>query len=277
MISIYYPKFSVVTVVRNAENSIEQTVQSVLSQDYPNVEYIVVDGQSTDQTLTILKSFEKRIDFLISEPDNGIFDAMNKGASLASGTWIIYMNSGDYFYEKNSISKLTQLLNSDADVIFAGAEKILIDELETRHFHVYPGNVDQIWRHMPTVHQSTIVRLSVQRQYGFNIDYQWCADHDMLARLYQDGKKFVSSTTLFCYFDCSGGQKRDPLLFIRERWRLSQGLVPLPSRLIFYGSEFFHCTVWGRFVTMIKQFIPKQALLNLRRMRNTHGVGSSSL
>jgi glycosyltransferase involved in cell wall biosynthesis len=274
--SLSSPKVSVVTVVRNSEESIEKTIKSVFSQDYSNLEYIVIDGASTDSTLTILETYRDHINILISEADNGIFDAMNKAIPLASGDWIIFMNSGDYFYDRSSLSQLSHLLKSDVDVILAGCEKILIDDLETRHFQILPGNIANVWKHMPTVHQSTIVRLTTQKQYKFNTNYQWCADHDALARMYHDNKKFVSSESLFCYFDCSGGQKRDPLLFIKERWSLSQDLVPFYTRFFFYGLEVFHCIIWGAIVTYLKQIIPKSLLLKLRRYRKTSGIDLST-
>ena len=265
------PKVSVVTVVRNAETTIESTIVSVLSQSYPNLEYIVIDGKSDDRTNFIIEGYREQIDTYLSEPDQGIFDAMNKGAKLASGDWIIYMNAGDYFYTPDSLMQLKDALKSDADVILAGAEKILEDELETRHFRTMPGEVAEIWRQMPIVHQATLVRLSCQQQYQFNTRYTWCADHDLLARMYRDGKKFLRQEHLICYYDCSGGKVRDPKLFIWERWRLSRGLVPWYRHLLQYGSELFHCTVWGKVVSIVKMFLPASTILRLRRWRGTAG------
>lgn len=267
-----FPKVSIVTVVRNAESTLENTILSVIAQDYPQLEYIVVDGKSSDKTNLIIKKYRSNIDIHISESDNGIFDAMNKGAKRASGEWIIYMNAGDSFYSSDSLSKLADALNSEADVILAGVEKVLIDELETRRFYTKPGTVEEIWRHMPTAHQAILVRLSCQLQYKFDTSYIWCADHDMIARLYQDGKKFLSQEQIICYFDCNGGKNRDPKLFIRERWRLSRGLVPWYRRWLQYGSELFHCIVWGKFVSVVKLLLPKSTILKLRRLRGTAGV-----
>lgn len=263
------PKVSIVTVTRNAESTIEQTISSIISQDYPNLEYIVVDGDSNDKTKSIIQKFINEIDIYISEPDQGIFDAMNKASEVASGDWIIYINSGDCFYDSRSLSKLNFALSSSADVIFAGAEKILVDELETRRFHIMPGSIENIWQQMPTSHQATLVRLTCQRKYKFDTSYIWCADHDMLARMYRDGKKFLAQKCLICQFDCSGGKNRDPKLFIRERWRLSNGLAPWYNRIFQYGSELFHCTVFGKLVVIFKWLLPKSTILTLRRLRGT--------
>jgi glycosyltransferase involved in cell wall biosynthesis len=272
MINISCPKVTVVTVVRNAENVIEKTIKSVLEQNYPNVEYIVIDGDSQDKTQLIIENYSHQIDKYISEPDRGIYDAMNKGAKLATGDWILYMNAGDYFYAPNSLSNLTSALNSDADVILAGLEEVLVDDLETRHFQRMPKPIKEIWRSMPTSHQATLVRLSCQLEYGFDTSYIWCADHDFLARMYRKGKKFVNQDILFCVFDCNSNNSRDIMMFISERWKLSKGLVPFYRRLIQYGSEWIHCKIWGKIVKIIKSFLPSTTILQLRKWRGTSGL-----
>lgn len=265
------PRVTVVTVVRNAQLVIENTIVSVLNQNYQNVEYIVIDGDSDDTTCDIIHRYCNGIDRFVSEPDGGIYDAMNKAAEMASGDWIVYMNAGDLFYCKNSISRLLPSLQSDADVIFAGVEEILQDDFETRRFQRLPRPIEDIWKHIPTSHQATIVRTDTQRAYGFDTSYVWCADHDLLVRLYQDGKKFVSETYLFCCFDCGSGYDRDPIVFIKERWRLSTGIVSLPKRLLHYGYEWLQYKGWGQCVRFVKRFLPRSTILRLRRIRGTDG------
>lgn len=265
------PKVTVVTVAKDAQSVIEKTISSVLSQDYENVEYIVIDGGSQDTTIAIIQKYADSIDQFVSEPDDGIYDAMNKAAELASGDWIVYMNAGDLFYGKDSIGRLLPSLQSDADVILAGVEEILTDNVETRRFQRLPRPVEAVWKHMPASHQSTLVRTKLQKMYKFDTSYVWCADHDLLARLYRDNKKFVSEPFLFCFFDCVGGLSRDPAVFIQERWRLSMGLVPYVRRLSYYGYEWFHCKVWGRCTNFAKQFLSKTVILKLRQLRGTDG------
>ncbi|MCM1140043.1 MAG: glycosyltransferase [Muribaculum sp.] len=110
-------KVSIITVCYNAVSEIESTIRSVLAQSYENLEYIVVDGGSTDGTLDILNRYSDCIHALISEPDKGIFDAMNKGITLASGDYINFMNAGDSFYSPDSISNIMRLKKTESDFL----------------------------------------------------------------------------------------------------------------------------------------------------------------
>ena len=103
-----FPKVTIVTVTYNAEEYLEQTIKSVIKQDYPNIEYIIIDGASSDRTVEIIKEYQKYISYWTSEPDSGIYDAMNKGIDIATGEWINFMNAGDSFVEKNTISKVVK-------------------------------------------------------------------------------------------------------------------------------------------------------------------------
>ena len=119
------PLITVVTVVRNGEKTLEETILSVINQTYTNIEYIIVDGASTDGTLDIVRKYEDRIDYWISEPDKGIYDAMNKGIDLATGEWINFMNSGDFFVKKDVLEKVFTQRNWDGvDIIYGNSIQI---------------------------------------------------------------------------------------------------------------------------------------------------------
>jgi glycosyltransferase involved in cell wall biosynthesis len=108
------PKVSIVTVCYNAEDFIEETILSVLDQTYFNIEYIIIDGKSTDNTLKIIDKYIKDISILVSEKDNGVFDAMNKGIKISTGDWVIFMNAGDTFYSENTVTLLN--LNNKEEI-----------------------------------------------------------------------------------------------------------------------------------------------------------------
>lgn len=114
-------KISIITVVFNGENYLEQTIQSVLSQSYPDIEYIVVDGGSSDSSVDIIRKYETGISKWISEPDEGIADAMNKGIALASGDYLLFLHADDYLYENDVIEKFIEdTKQSDADILAYG-------------------------------------------------------------------------------------------------------------------------------------------------------------
>src|ERR1700753_3551193 len=119
---MFQPKLSVITVVYNDVKGIERTMLSVLNQTYPNIEYILIDGLSTDGTLDIIKKYQDRIK-LISEKDAGIYDAMNKGLAIATGDYVLFMNSGDELYSRETVANVFAAA-TDADIYYGETEMI---------------------------------------------------------------------------------------------------------------------------------------------------------
>ena len=110
------PTFSIITVTFNAEKFLERTILSVLGQTYPRIEYILVDGASKDGTLAIVENYAPRIDKWVSEPDAGLYDAMNKGMKMASGDYICFLNAGDSFYEPETLQKMVDSIQSQSEL-----------------------------------------------------------------------------------------------------------------------------------------------------------------
>ena len=111
-------KFSIITVTYNSVNSIEKSIRSVLAQSYPDREYIIIDGGSKDGTVDIIRHYSDRINYWVSEPDKGIYDAMNKGIKIATGDYLIFMNADDVFADTEVLQKVAGLIKADADVIY---------------------------------------------------------------------------------------------------------------------------------------------------------------
>lgn len=118
------PLVSIITIVYNRSKHLAQTVESILGQSYNNVEYIVIDGGSTDGTLDIIRRYEHAIDYWISEPDEGISDAFNKGLTASTGQWLNFMNCGDRFALPETIQNFADNINEKADLIFGKANVI---------------------------------------------------------------------------------------------------------------------------------------------------------
>lgn len=169
------PKITVVTVVYNGEKTIENTIKSVLNQTYSNIEYIIIDGNSSDGTVGLVKKYKNKITKFVSEPDKGIYDAMNKAIGLATGQWINFLNSGDVFYNNEVISKIFSA-DYDFDVLYGGV--ILRwkfgDEL------CLP---DKKKKEMPFCHQSCFTKTKLLKEFNFDLKYKICADRNLYKQI----------------------------------------------------------------------------------------------
>lgn len=180
-------KISIITVCYNSSSTIKDAINSVLAQDYPNIEYIIVDGNSADGTRDIIQSYGQKITKWISEPDKGIYDAMNKGIAMATGDVVGILNSDDFYFNNEIVSHVAAVFNSeDIDATFA--DLIFVD----------PGNLNKVvrtyssrrwnpakfaWGFMPA-HPTVFVKRKYYEQFGlFETDYKIAADYEILIRL----------------------------------------------------------------------------------------------
>ena len=174
------PFFSIITVVLNNEKFLEQTIKSVLSQKYKNFEYIIIDGGSTDNTIKIIKKYEKNIDYWVSEKDKGLYDAFNKGMSIAKGEFIGIINSDD-LYTKNSLSIISKyvLNNKKIDFIFGSVKK------HWGILHGYrPEKIFYSWGFYSSHSTGFFLRRIAASKVGlYNIMYKYHADYDYFYRL----------------------------------------------------------------------------------------------
>lgn len=183
------PKISIITVVYNDVRNIKKTINNVLKQDYPNIEYIIIDGASTDGTLDIITSYSDQGVKYISEPDKGLYDAMNKGAKLATGEWLIYRNSGDYFYSHNTISDVFRNYIDNNESIIAGRLRFFKQDCYRDVFNSYPSI--SMWEDMPFLHPATFIRRSVQLQHPYDIKYRNSADYKFFLEILNCNHKYL--------------------------------------------------------------------------------------
>lgn len=175
------PKISVVTVCLNTEDTIAATIESVLGQTYQNLEYLIIDGMSADGTQKIIRSYEDDVRVrVLSERDNGLYNAMNKGLDLCDGQYLLYMNSGDLFHDKKVLEDMAPYL--EADLVYGNTvrRKAAGDQLEKYH-----GRHKLMWLLMSgrmMSHQSLFVRVEVMRQLRFDESYRISADYDFVVR-----------------------------------------------------------------------------------------------
>ena len=218
------PKVSIITVVFNGENIIEKTMQSVLDQTYPNIEYIIVDGKSTDKTLQIIEKYKERIAVLISEKDKGLYDAMNKGLSAATGDYVWFMNGGDQINDADVLTTIFSQ-NIDADIFYSDTN--LIDEegkylsllSEIGHNNA-PQNLTykSMQRGMVVCHQSFIAKRDITSP--FNLKYKISADIDWVIKCLKKSK--LSHKLDFCLsqFMVGGVSSKNRWRAVRERFFL---------------------------------------------------------
>ncbi|MDD2384932.1 MAG: glycosyltransferase family 2 protein [Sulfurospirillaceae bacterium] len=179
-------KISIITVVWNNAQTIKDAIDSVLGQTYKNIEYIIIDGASTDGTVEIVQSYGDKISKFVSEPDNGLYDAMNKGLALASGDIVGILNSDDFYMDECVIEKVINVLKANnVDSIFADLVYVKANDLEktVRYYDsstCFPANFKKA---MYPAHPTFFVKREIYEKYGyFKTDYKIAADFDLMAR-----------------------------------------------------------------------------------------------
>ena len=218
---------TVVTDCRNVKSSLEKTMNSLLHQSYAHIDYVIIDGASTDGTPEMLGKTEGIR--WISEPDKGIYDAMNKGIRMAEGEWVIFMNAGDVFASDDTLSKVFSV-ERDADVIYG--DVIKGDSIKKAE---PPHNGHRMY----FCHQSAFVRTSCLKEFPFDIQHRMSADFKQMKQLYLAGKTFMQLDFPIAVFDTSGVSNAqrskglyDNIQVIREvdNWKERLRLLP---RLLF--------------------------------------------
>lgn len=179
-------KISIITIVLNDKQNIGKTIQSVLTQNVER-EYIIIDGGSADGTLEIIEKYKDNIDILISEKDNGIYDAMNKAVSLSSGEWICFINSGDKIYSKDTLQSIEHKLSKDVDVFYGDWEVRYKNKSRKAKAN---KKLDDIWKGMIFSHQSCLVRKETLLKNPFNINNSIAADFELFYSLFKQGYNF---------------------------------------------------------------------------------------
>lgn len=207
------PKVSIITVVFNSEDLIEKTIKSVKSQTYQNIEYLIIDGASTDKTLEIIKKY--KVDFLLSEPDKNLYDAMNKGIKYASGEYLYFLNAGDIFFENNSLEKMISLSKGED---FLYGRTIFVDRFRRkRHYYKqtpYPDKLSykSFINGMVISHQAMIVKKNITPQ--FEVDkWKVSSDIEWSIRFLKDADSKCFLDEPFCLFYDVGHSKQ-----FKNRW-----------------------------------------------------------
>lgn len=202
-------RISVVTVCLNTADTIKGTIESVLGQSYGNLEYVIVDGMSTDGTLEIIRAYEGKPGItVVSGKDSGLYNAMNKGTDLCSGDYILFLNSGDVFADEHAVENaVMQICGADSlpDIIYGNVTKIYEHKTVTER---YPGKHTVfkllMMGRMPC-HQGMFVKTSVMKKFRFDESYRICADFDFLLRCVHERVRMQYLDVNVSVVDCVAG------------------------------------------------------------------------
>ena len=199
-------KLTIITITYNSENTLEQTIKSVISQKASNVEYIIIDGGSSDQTLNIINYYRQDIDILVSEADKGISDAFNKGIKRASGDIIGIINSDDILYEGAAETVLSAFAeDSDIDVLF-GNLMVFKDEVKKGHLVRSSSNLKKLRYALLIPHPCVFISRKAYKKYGlYSLEYKNAMDYELISRMYYSGAKFKYFDKILAGFR-EGGQ-----------------------------------------------------------------------
>ncbi len=205
-----YPKVSVITVVLNGAAYMEQTIKSVIEQSYSNIEYIVIDGGSSDGTIEIVKKFGDKISRFVSEKDSGISAAFNKGVRFASGDYIIMMNCSDYFYDSRVVEKLANYIKINAPdentILYGGA--VIINRLGG--FSMCQAAHENLLNDCSFCHQSVIMPRKMLLNHKFDERLKYSMDYDLWLRLVNEGARFIRLKDVVVSVYRTGGVSSNP-------------------------------------------------------------------
>ena len=183
------PLLSVITVVYNGAGHVERAFESVFNQSYTNIEYIIVDGGSSDGTIEMIRSHDNTIDYWVSEPDNGIYDAMNKGIKVSKGELIGFLNSDDYYEPETIMEVIKVYLETGCRGIFFGNSLVIQGDLGIRYISI--GNAT-LWRGLGFKHQAMFVHRYVHEKFGlYNTAYRIAADYDFVMNVVSKGVRLI--------------------------------------------------------------------------------------
>lgn len=196
---------TIITVAYNASNSIEKTILSVIEQKRKhkneNIEYIIIDGKSTDDTVDIIKKYDRYIDYWVSEPDKGIYDAMNKGIDEAKGEYIFFLGADDV------------LLDLPIDMLDKGKEEninAILGNVLLSNGKIFYSDFSWKLMYMNTIHhQGLFLQTKLLKQYYFDIRYKIYADHDLNQKLYRKKISFKKIDNIICKFNIEGASRKN--------------------------------------------------------------------
>lgn len=224
----HQPLFSLITVVFNDLIGLQVTKDSILCQECTDFEWIIIDGGSSDGTKEFIERLGPRVSKWLSEKDTGIYDAMNKGLSLAEGTFTVFMNAGDSFRDSSTVRIVKDHIMATSpmpDVVFGGSTLILRNGT---HIYRPPRDVDRyIWHGLPAYHQATYYKSSRLKATPYDLSYRICGDYYLVAKLYLQGIRPSYLNVSLVNFRVGDTSYRAPIKLIMEPYHIQKNILGL--------------------------------------------------
>lgn len=210
-------KISIITVCYNAASTIEQTIHSVLDQSYPEIEYIIIDGNSTDGTIDIIKKYQDKITYWISEPDTGIYQAMNKGVDVASGDYIYFLGADDSLFDQSVMEKVIYYLTEANPDVLCGAIYV-VDDVFNTGMQKRTGrqlSCEEVYNGQIAPHQGMVIRTDLMKKYRYNEKYKIAGDYDLFLRLNKDRRciQYIDDVVAFYSNGGVGASRNMPRVY----------------------------------------------------------------
>lgn len=200
-----HPRITVITVCFNAQDVIEKTLRSVVSQTYENLEYVIVDGASKDGTMTIVERYRDRIERrgrIVSEPDKGLYDAMNKGVRLATGEWFLLLNCDDVFVDEHVVADVAAFIEAhpEADIVYGNTEQVW------EYGTIVSAPTEAYRNHKMCISpQATFVRTALHLSHPFDLKYRYAADFEQSTSFALEGRTFLHFDRLVSRVELTSG------------------------------------------------------------------------
>jgi len=227
--------FSIVTVTYNCKSILEKTINSVVDQSYKDYEYIIVDGFSTDGTVDIIKA-RNVVSIWVSEKDRGIYDAMNKGISMAKGDYVILLNSGDNFSDNSVLQRVANFIeqNQDVDIVYGD---ILVESKKGLVVKVADEPCNK--HRMYFCHQSAFVKTEISKENLYAINFKMSADFDFFKGCFLKSKKFMHMNIVVAVYDKNGISNTQRVSGLKENIRVILNRDRYPNKLLFAVKLYF--------------------------------------
>lgn len=251
------PLITVITVVKNGEKTLENTILSILSQDYPNIQYLIIDGLSTDGTHEIIRKYEHTVDYWISQTDKGIYDAMNTGVTFANGDWINFMNSGDVFAGESICSSIAEIVQKAPYSVVYG-DCIAQNTLNDHEITIKASSLSRISRGMVFSHQSAFIKTSELRETPFNLSYKIAADYELILSLFKRNRNFYYVDRPLCKIAIGGLSYSNPMTII-EQMRVIHSHMPYAPGIL--------CLIIPLISTLLSKLIDQKTLSLIRELK----------